>query len=246
MNTRRLVLLTAMFAVMNVVAFPQQAPGPAAHWEGGIQMPDREVRITVDLAKNSKGGWIGSVSFPNGGPVDAPLCEISVKDAAVRFSIAGLPDAPSFDGKLSQDGNGMSGTATSDKGSAPFQLKRNGEANVKVPPPSTLLSKEFEGSWEGTLEVPDGRRLRAVLKLARASDGTATGTLISVDEGAKEFSITTITQKDKQLQFEIRVINGKYTGQLDDSGAEIAGEYTISRLKLPLVFKRPAAEAKKP
>lgn len=143
----------------------------------------------------------------------------------MAFSIAGL--ALTFEGKLSPDGNGVSGTSTSEKGSVPFELKRNGEASLKMPAPSTPLSKEFEGSWEGTLEAPDGGKLRAVVKLARASDGTGTGSLVSLDE------------KDKQLQFEIRVINAKYNGLLNDAGAEIAGEYAIQGLKLPLVLKRP-------
>jgi hypothetical protein len=231
----KLVLITAMFAVMNLGAFAQQAPGLAAHWEGGIQLPDHEMRITLDLAKNSKGDWIGSVSIPDGRIVDTPLLEISVKDTAMRFSIGFAHD--SFDAKLSEDGNGLTGTATSDHGPAPFQLKRSGEANVKLPPPSTPLSKDFEGPWEGTLDV-SGKQLRAVLKLTSASSGVATGTLISLDEGGQEFPITTITQKDQQLQFEIRLIRGKYTGIL--SGAEIAGEYTIDGLTLPLVFRRPA------
>ena len=148
----------------------------------------------------------------------------------------------SFEGKVSDDGSVFAGTATSDEGAAPFHLKRSGDANVKVPPSSTSLSKDFEGAWEGTLEVP-GKQLRAILKLTRGS-GVAMGTLISLDEGGQEFPITTITQKDRQLQFEIRLIRAKYTGTLDGSGAQIAGEYTTDGLTLPLVFKRAATSAK--
>jgi hypothetical protein len=239
----RFILLTAALAVTNLGAFAQPAPGLAAHWEGEIQIPERELHISLDLAKNSKGEWTGSFSIPSMDIIDAPLTGISVKDISVRFGL-GL-SSTSFDGTLSQDSTGLAGTATSEKGPAPFQLKRNGEANVKLPPPSTPLSKDFEGAWEGTLDIPGGP-LRAVLKLARGSDGTATGTLISVDQGGQEFPITTITQKEKQLQFEIRVIRAKYTGTLDDSGAEIAGEYALPNLNLPLVFKRPAAAITKP
>ena len=235
--------LTAVFALTNLSAFAQPTSGLAAHWEGAIQMPERELRIRLDLAKNSKGEWTGSFSIPASDIVDAPLTGISVKDSSVRFGL-GL-SSTSFDGTLSQDSTGLAGTATSEKGPAPFQLKRNGVANVKLPPPSTPLSKDFEGAWEGTLDAPGGP-LRAVLKLARASDGTATGTLISVDQGGQEFPITTITQKEKQLQFEIRVIRAKYTGMLNDSGAEITGEYELPNLNLPLVFKRPAAATKRP
>jgi hypothetical protein len=234
--------LTAVFALTNLIAFAQRAPGLAAHWEGTIQMPERELRIIVDLAK-SKGEWTGSFSIPSMDIIDAPVTGISVKDTSVRFGL-GLSNT-SFDGTLSQDSTGLSGTATSEKGSTPFLLKRNGEASVKLPPPSTALSKDFEGAWEGTLDAPGGP-LRAVLKLARASDGMATGTLISVDQGGQEFSITTITQTQKQLQFEIRVIKGKYTGMLNESATEIAGEYALPGLNLPLFFKRPATAIEKP
>ena len=235
--------LTAVFVLTNLSAFAQPTSGPAAHWEGAIQTPERELRITLDVAKNSKGEWTGSFSIPSMDVIDAPLTGISVKETSVRFGL-GL-SSTSFEGTLSEDGAGLSGTATSEKGPAPFQLKRNGEANVKLPPPSTPLSKDFEGAWEGTLDAPGGQ-LRAVLKLGSAPDGTAIGTLISVDQGGQEFPITTITQKENQLQFEIRVIKAKYTGMLNDSATEIAGEYGLPGLNLPLVFKRPAAAIKKP
>jgi hypothetical protein len=239
----RFILLAAVFALTNLGAFAQPAPGLAAHWEGTIQTPERELSITLDFAKNSKGEWTGSFSIPSMDIIDAPLTGISVKDTSVRFGL-GL-SSTSFDGTLSRDNTGIAGTATSEKGPAPFQLKRNGEAKVKLPPPSTALSKDFEGAWEGTLDAPGGS-LRAVLKLARASDGTAIGTLISVDQGGQEFPITTITQTERQLQFEIRVIKAKYAGMLNASGTEITGEYELPGLTLPLVFKRPAAAIKKP
>src|SRR5579864_8400117 len=56
--------LAAGLALMSVSGLAQQAPGLAARWEGAIQTPEKSVRIVVDLAKNSKGEWIGSFSIP--------------------------------------------------------------------------------------------------------------------------------------------------------------------------------------
>ena len=232
MTTRRFVLLTATLAALNTYAFAQQA-----HWEGVIQMK-QELRFTVDLAKNAKGEWTGSIGIPDGGLVDAPLSAISVKDAAVKFSLIGMPHAPWFEGKLSEDGNGLAGDAISDQGSVPFQLKRNGEASVKLPPPSTPVSKELEGNWEGALKIPDGRQFRVAMKLSRGDGGLAAGMLVSVDEGGQEFLLISIVQKEKQLQ--LRTLRGKYSGTVNDSGSEIAGEYTSGGANFPLVFKRPA------
>ena len=42
------------------------------------------------------------------------------------------------------------------------------------------------------------------------------------------------------------MIRAKYTGTLNESGTEIAGEYALPGLNLPLVFTRLAAGIKKP
>ena len=84
--------------------------------------------------------------------IDVPLSTITVDGASVRFA-ASLPRPASFDGRISEDGNSLSGKASNADGEAPFQLTRNGEPKVAVPPPSSALSKEFEGAWEGTGNV---------------------------------------------------------------------------------------------
>ena len=115
---------------------------------------------------------------------------------------------------------------------------------MKVPPPSSALSKEFEGTWEGTLD-DGGKLLRVVLKLSAAADGIATATLISVDQGNKEIPATTVTIKEKQLQLEARAVSGTYSGTLGANGA-IAGVWAQRTNRLPLTFKHVSSEAKKP
>lgn len=241
--TVRLVLLGAGLAVLGAVGLAQTASKATGHWQGKIQIPERELGITVDLDRSPKGVWIGSMSVVGSTAVDVPLSSITVEDTAVRFT-ASLPEHASFNGHLSEDASSLSGTASSAAGEAPFELTRNGEANVKVPPPSSPLSKDFEGTWEGTLE-DGGKLLRVVLKLTPAADGIATATLISVDQGNKEIPATTVTIKEKQLQLEARAVSGTYSGTLGANGA-IAGEWAQRTNRLPLTFKRASYETKKP
>jgi hypothetical protein len=217
------------------------APG-SGHWEGAVQTPNGDMAMIVDLAKNAAGVWIGSMSLPAGNVIDVPLTKVSIENNTVRFAMAEIPGAPSFEGKLSADANDVSGTATTPGGAAPFQLKRKGDANVKVPPASSALPKEFEGAWEGAIEA-GGNRLRVVFKLSRAADGSATGTMISVDQGGQEIPFSTVTVSDKQLQVDIRAIGGAYRGALGANG-EIDGTWTQGPGSLPLLLKRPATEAK--
>jgi len=115
---RRFVLLTAVFALTNLGGFAQPVPGLAAHWEGAIQMPERELHITLDLAKNSKGEWTGSFSIPAEDIIDAPLTRISVKDTSVRFGL-GLSNI-SFDGTLSRTAQDWQAQPRRRKGRRPF------------------------------------------------------------------------------------------------------------------------------
>ncbi len=239
----RLVLLTAGLIVLGAVGRAQTAPKATGHWQGKIEIPDHELAITVDIARSPKGVWIGSMSVLGATAVDVPLSSITVEDTAVRFT-ASLPEHVSFDGHLSADASSLSGTAANAAGEAPFQLTRDGEANVKVPPPSSALSKEFEGTWEGTLDS-GGKVRRIGLKLSPAADGTATAILIAVEQGNLEIPVTTVTIKDKQLQLEARAVSGTYRGTLGASG-DIAGEWAQGRNRLPLTFKRVPSEAKKP
>jgi hypothetical protein len=227
-----IVLFGAGLAVMSTAA---TAPSATGHWEGKIQIPEHELGITVDLAKSPKGLWIGSMSVLGATSIDVPLNGITVEDDAVRFQ-ANLPARASFEGRLSADAGSLAGTASNADGSAPFQLSRSGDANVKVPPASSSLPKEFEGAWEATLDV-GGNVRRVGLKLAPADGGIATATLIAIDHGNLEIPVTTVTISDKQLQVEARAVSGTFRGTLGSEG-NIAGEWAQGPDRFPLTFKR--------
>ena len=234
---RRLIVLGGILGFLAAWCWAQAASPGSGHWEGAVQTPNGDMVMIVDLTRNPAGLWIGSLSLPAGNVNEVPLSTISVDSGAVRFSMADTPGAPSFEGRLSADANELSGTATTPNGAAPFQLKRKGDANVKLPPASSTLSKDFEGNWEGAIEA-GGNRLRILLKLSRAADGSATGTMISVDQGNQEFPVSSITISDKQLKLDVRAVGGTYNGTLGANG-EIDGNWTQGPGTLPLHFKRP-------
>ena len=49
--------------------------------------------------------------------------------------------------------------------------------------------------------------------------------------------ITTITQKENRIEFEVRAIGGSYAGTLGENGA-IAGNWTQAGATTPLAFER--------
>ena len=227
------LLVLAMLLAWSMPSAPiVAAAGPAGHWEGKIQIPDREMAFAVDLAQDAAGAWIGSLSLRG---ADLPLADITVKDGAVRFT-ASLPGSTTFEGTLSADAAALSGKVGNAEGSVPFTLARTGAADVKLPPPSSRLSKPFEGSWEGTADR-DGKPMRVALKLTAAPVGTARATLISIDKGNLEIPVTTVIVEDTKLELQARVIGGTYRGTLGASG-EITGEWIEPAARFPLTFRR--------
>ncbi len=92
-----MLLLALLFA-----GFAQTAAGPSGHWEGKIQIPEREIAFSLDLAPGPAGGWIGSLSVAGSTSIDVPLENITVAGQAVKFTTA-LPGATTFEGSLSAD-----------------------------------------------------------------------------------------------------------------------------------------------
>jgi hypothetical protein len=225
----------AALMVFSACSVPVYAAATAAgHWEGKIQIPDHELSIAVDLAQTPSGAWIGSLSIAGSSTEDVPLLKIIVSGAGVQFT-ASLPGEASFAGVLSSDATTLAGKVSNAEGAVPFQLARTGEANVKVPPPSSPSSRDFEGKWEGALEV--GGQLKLIrLMMSSAPDGTATAVLVSVANNV-EIPVTTVTIQGKTLALEARAVGGVFRGALGPEG-EITGEWTEKTVRAPLIFKR--------
>jgi hypothetical protein len=239
----RCALFCAVLLIGSAIGAADTAPSANGHWEGKIQVSERDLIIAVDLSRSSAGVWIGSMSLMGTSSLDVPLTGIAVDGTAVRFT-ADVPTRASFAGSLSADSRSLSGSASNVEGSAPFQLTRIGEANVKVPQPSSLLPKDFEGMWEGALES-EGKVKKVSLQMVRTSDGLASATLIAVDSGNLKIPVTTVTIHEGQVKLEIRAISGTYHGRLGSDG-EIAGEWLEGGGRLPLTFRRVSNQVVKP
>jgi hypothetical protein len=233
------LILTCLLCLPSTPA--QNTAGASGHWQGSIQVPDKDLAIEVDLAQNPKGEWIGSIDIPPQHLKGFPLSDVVVKGNSVGFAMKNVPGDPKFDGKVSADGKTISGAFTQMGGDLTFSLKRTGDAVIETPPKSTTITKEVEGLWEGALDV-NGKTLRLKLNLSNQADGTATGTMISVDQGGGEIPITTITQKASTLTLEVKTIQGSYDGDLTNGA--LVGHWMQGGATFPLTFKRPQEDKK--
>ena len=233
---------TRMLLIAIVVLAPaaslraQTAVDPSGHWEGSIKMPNMEVNVEIDLAKNSKGEMAGTFGQPAQGVKGLPLSTVAVENRSVRFVVKGGPDPATFEGTLAPDGQSLAGEISQSGAAAPLRLTRTGDARIAPAPKSAPIGKELEGTWNGALDL-GGRQMRIVLKMANQPDGTATGTVVSADGSGVEIPIA-MTQKAASVTIDVTSVGASFVGALNSAGTELAGTWTQGQASLPLTFRR--------
>ncbi len=239
---QRLTLLVAAIAWVGMAppALAQAPAGPAGHWEGTIQVPGEPIAIAIDLFAAPSDKWDGTIAIAAQNVKGLPLTNVTFKGTVLEFGLPGIPGEPKFTGTLSPDGKVIAGDYSQGGTTLPFTLAWKGEAKRDVIPPSTPITKDLEGTWEGALEV-GGKTLRLVLTLTSA-EGRAVGSLVSVDQGGVAIPIASVQQNASHLKLDIRAIVASYEGDLKDG--QIAGTWVQGPNNLPLVFKRSAAPQK--
>ena len=223
--------LAAAFLLFSPRLLAAQPGAPAGHWEGSFTGPNGDVAVQIDLSVNAAGGLVGMLA--TGEVQGLPLSHVSVEGRVVRFDI---PSAGArFSGTMAADDKSITGEFVNPAGAAPSVLTRTGDARVALPTASAAIGRELEGSWNGILDV-DGRKKRLVLKMTNQPDGTAIGTIISLDDDSLELPVT-LVQEGRNLTVGVTLIGGVYVASLTETN-ELAGTYTEKGIQFPLTFRR--------
>jgi pimeloyl-ACP methyl ester carboxylesterase len=120
-----------------------------------------------------------------------------------------------------------------------------GETNAQAQPARSSGAQDdsfIEGRWYGVIEA-GSNRLRLVLKLTRASNGSLSATVDSPDQGAMDLPVDTVTFKDGTLRFEMQRLGATYEGTLSRNGTQILGTWKQGGNSLGLIFRRPDRRA---
>ncbi len=222
-----LALHRAVF-VFAAALLAQAAEPAAAHWDGTFQLPSREFNLAIDLDRNDKGEWTGSVTFPTLNVKGAPLSEISVKDSAVSFVAKGVFGDVKVHGNVA-DG-AFTGTLEQAGNSAPLTMRQTGPPQVEAPRQSTAVARELEGDWEGDMTLID-HNVHVRLSLSNQSSGHATGKVflkgrhdVNVDLAmiTQESDLLTLEAPDSGLIYDARLRNGQISGVWQQGPFEIA------------------------
>ena len=236
-----LLLSLAVFVALAPPKHAHAAPAldPSGHWEGAIHAPTQDVTVSVDLALGRDGKLVGTVSNPGEHITGYPLSAATLSGADVRLEVkTGGAGAQTFAGKLGADGKTLSGDLLVGVYSVPFELERTGDAHFVTEPKSAKIDAGFVGEWTATLDL-GSNSLPVVLKLANRADGTAAGSWSAGDGSATS---VVISQHERIVTITSNVTPAAYTGSLSADNSEIAGTFSEGSAKLPMTFRRAAAQ----
>lgn len=207
---------------------------PWGHWEGSITGQFGTLRIELDLSRSADGAPTARFSAPDRHLNGIPVVTLTLNGRAITFEPAAVHAR--FQGELSENGDEISGTFEAAAGAVPVTLVRRGDARIAEPPKSAAIAAQLEGTWNGTLDVDGGKRVR--LTMVNQPDGMSSGTMVSLDEDNLELPIA-ITQTGQRVKLDVPAVSSTYAATLSADGLELVGTYaTPQGIELPLTLRK--------
>ena len=216
--------------------------GPDGHWEGSFTVNNREVGVSLDLAKNEKSEWIASMGLPSGNATGLVVMNVAVNGKSVKFVAVEFQMA-TFDLTLGPDGR-MKGTMSapqgpmSTQGSVPVELKRTGEAKVELIPRSPAVSKELEGDWEGSLQAPNGVLHPLVFHFKNLPDKTVAATMDNPELNFMAMPLNNVRQTGQKVEIGLKIAGSFFQGSLNKEGTELALQLIHDASSMPLTLRK--------
>jgi uncharacterized protein len=111
------------------------------------------------------------------------------------------------------------------------ELKETGRSYV------SREGSDLQGIWNGTLDVNEVK-LRLALKISEAADGTLSGAMDSLDQGARDLPVTSMKYANPTLRVELRGLGAAYEGQLNKAERKLTGHWAQLGRTNALTFQR--------
>ena len=204
-------------------------------WKGTLEV-GVPLRIVVKISETSPGKFIGTLDSPDQGARNIPLTTAEYSKPTARFDIAAIDGH--FEGILKDDGSEIDGTWTQVGNSTPCLLTRADPAEDAAPDAGAYTfasDTDLQGIWNGTLNA-GGSRLRLVLKIARATNGTYSATMDSPDQGSKDMQASVVSFNAPQVMVEWSALRALFHGELEKG--RLVGFWQQGPNDLPIEFER--------
>jgi hypothetical protein len=227
--------LCSMCALLFFAALACAQESLEGHWEGALKIDNREIGISLDLAKNAKLEWIASMGLPSEKMTGLVVMNVAAHDKSVSFVAVELQMAK-CDLTLSSDSS-MKGVISTPQGPVPIEFKRTGEAKVELIPASPAVSKELEGDWEGSLQMPN-RAVRIIVHFKNQPDKTVSATIDTPDSGGMGLPLNNVKQAGPKVEFGVKIAHANFQGTLNQECTELAGQFSHEENHGPLTLRK--------
>lgn len=142
--------LAAWLLLGFAAAQPQPNEGVAGSWSGTVETPGTPLEVIVTLTAQEP--LAGTIDIPAQGAEGLPLEDVALTGAQVRFTIQGVPGAPTFVGRL--EAGEIRGTFTQAGQAFPFELARKAAAATAEPTAAEPAEAETYNDPQGRFTVP--------------------------------------------------------------------------------------------
>lgn len=214
------------------------------NWKGTIEAGSVKLRVVFKISKAAGGGLTAKMDSPDQGMRDLPVDTVTVKNKTIRLEVKTINGV--YEGTVDAAGTKATGKWQQGPQTLPLTLERGQGADStseaeRLSPSDLAASKQaaqkVAGTWNGTLTV-GAANLRLRLNISKTASGAATGTMDSLDQGANDIPMSTITHKEGKVRFEVRGIGGVYEGTLSADGSGLSGQWHQGGQTMPLDFKK--------
>jgi len=222
---KRILILAALVAAAGLAQ--AQDKDLTGDWQGTLSAGGANLRLVLHVSKAADGSLKANLDSVDQG-VNIPVNSVTFKDSRVSRSLEMIHG--SYEGKISTDGNVISGTWTQGQ---PFPL------DFKRPAPAK--PSDIDGTWMGTLDTGT-IKLHVVFHILNSANGL-TATMDSPDQGMKSLQTSAVKRAGASLRIEADKLDGVYVGTIAADKSSIDGKWTQKGNTFPLVLKPVKDEA---
>jgi hypothetical protein len=101
-------------------------------------------------------------------------------------------------------------------------------ASIMLTPVAAVAQNEIVGDWRGVMKAdhPKGMKMRLVVHIVPAPDGTLIATIDSIDQDSPGIPVKSVTFSNSTLKLDVSQVQASFEGSLNKKGTEIDGIWT--------------------
>jgi RNA polymerase sigma factor (sigma-70 family) len=208
------------------------------NWEGTLHAGPQQLRLVLHIIKTND-TFVATMDSVDQGAKNIPVTTLSAGGHSLYFGQPAI--GAEYRGTMNTAGTELSGKFTQLKKSFSLKFTRTDHPDtveqITADQAAPTQNSDLQGAWQGTLAVGNAS-LRLTLRILEPSPGTFQAVMDSVDQGARNLPIDSLTYHKPEIHFVMTSISGDYVGNVNAADDRITGTWKQAGRKFPLAFER--------